>query len=181
MSIIIGYNNPQILMTNSGDANTTTLSLPLTNLTGRQVEQYEYVGWNGMQVDLSLDRDDVTRTELMDVYGVFITWNLSYSDFIQGTDLINFQSIIEGAFQGDTFQLIPRSDESWRYFDVNLVLNPFAVGIATGGSNAPFNKDFTISFKTKNMVKLLKWAVVIPPDTRIMYYRNNQAFMRAVV
>jgi len=160
MDISLGISNAKIVATLANKL--FSYSLPLTNKGGRQIEDYEvktirhYVQ--------GLDISDPTETILESVLGYRISWSFSYSDFVKGTDIEIFESILAKHKQGYTLTITPRVDNPARKFVIIPDNQTLALGINSGGYKAG-NNSWVFRFITKNLEQSLGLGVVIDPDS----------------
>lgn len=154
MSVVLGIENARVVATLAN--RTFTYELPLTNRNGRQIETYEIKKIR--HFTQGLDISTPTETILESVLGYRIYWDLSYSTFLDGDDVMNMVAILERYKQGYTLTLYPRADQDWRYFDVIPDNESLSLGISTGGYDG-FNTDWNFKFVTRNLEQDLKLQI----------------------
>lgn len=156
MSVVLGSSYARVVAKLAN--RTFTYNLPLTNLDGRQIEEYEV-----KKIRHELQNLDITSPEIEyaeSILGYRIRWNFSYATFIDGADVQNILGgILTRAKQGYTLTLYPRIDEEWRSFEVKIDSESFALGI---NRNATFNTDLVLRLVTKNLEPDLKIQVAQP-------------------
>jgi hypothetical protein len=164
MAIINGYDYSSIRVT-PADRNRTvfTINLPLTNLNGGMLETNQI---RKIEQELQgLDINAPTMPMVQRILGYTIYFDLSYTDFIKGADLMNIDLLLYSAQQGDALRLTPRIDQPSRWFDVILSNSEILLGLGKGGVQAWRNKAVTLQFRTKNLEQSLKWILVPEPST----------------
>ncbi len=75
-------------------------------------------------------------------------WDLNYSALADSTELLKIKAVLNYLQQGYRVHLYPHK-ELGRNFIVTTVKNRLSLGRHYGGSISPGEKDFSISFKTK--------------------------------
>lgn len=167
MGIIHGYDNAKFTVYPTSGRAPFSVSIPLTNLNGGQVESYEIRKVQHELIDLDSTNNSITKAQ--SVSGMFIRWTFSYVDFITGNDLLGFNKLFQAAIAGDRIQLMPRIDEGWRVFDVILDSNSFDVALRKGGINAVYHKGFQITFVTNELQTDLKWSIAEPNPAIVLW------------
>jgi len=161
MSIVLGYEYPTIRATLANRV--VSLTLPLTNLNGRQIEDYEV-----SKIRHYLQGFDIlnpVETIVESIKGYRISWTMSHSDFIEGEDVEIFDTILRLHKAGYTLQLTPRADQAWRFFTVIPDNETLSLGVDTGGSQAIFNTDWVFRLITTNLEQDLKLQQIVPAST----------------
>lgn len=174
MSLVLGIENARVVCTSG--SRTITYDLPLTNLQGRQIEHYDVVKVRHEVQSLDIDNPEITILEK--VLGYRISWDFSYSSYIEGADVVKMKNILDRYKQGYKLTLFPRVDELWRYFEVIPDNDTLSLGITSGGYSGG-NDSWNFRFITKNLEQDLKLQVIIPPPVGttgyVAYTLNNIA------
>lgn len=160
MSVVIGIENARVVATLAN--RTFTYELPLTNRNGRQIETYEIK--RVRHYVQGLDITDPTEEILEDVTRYRISWDLSYSTFLDAEDVMKLIAIQTRHSQGYTLTLIPRVDQPQRRFTVIPDNDSLSLGISTGGYSG-FNTDMNFRFITKSLVNDLQIEIAIDPTS----------------
>ncbi len=75
-------------------------------------------------------------------------WDLDYSALADSTELLKIKALLNYLQLGKTIHLYPHK-ELGRNFIITTVKDKFSLGRHYGGAGAPGEKDFQITFKTK--------------------------------
>lgn len=154
MGLVLGIENAKVVATLANRS--FTYELPLTNSNGRQIEDYETLTKRVEGVGDDPDNPEIEFIERVKGYRIY--WTFSHADFIEGSDVEVFNSILTRHKQGYNLRLTPRSDEEWRYFDVIPDNQTLSLGINSGGYTA-MNNSWVFRFVTKRLEPDLKLQV----------------------
>lgn len=167
MSLVLGIDNARIIASGTGEV---IIDLPLTNRDGRQIETYlpKRITHYTQNLDFTNPEEQILDT----ILGYRITWDLSYSTFLDAEDVVKMVSIMELHKQGYSLTLIPRIDQDWRFFEVIPDNASLSLGISTGGYSG-HNTDWNFRFITKNLEQSLKLQVAVAPELRNYTYGDN--------
>lgn len=168
MSIVLGCSYAKVKCESEGRLR--EFSLPLTNLNGKQIETHEVKRIRHYLQGLDIDNPTEQISER--VLGYRITWDLSFSEFIDGNDVVKFYDILKLYKAGYTITFIPREDQDWRYFEVIPDNETLSLGITSAGYYG-FNDNFVFRFVTKNLEPDLKISVIAPPSITIYSYGDS--------
>ena len=147
MNIINGYKEPRFKIYNGSGGLVSTIDLPLTGEKGL-IESYEVKKIRHELVDYST---------LQRIKGYIIHFTLHYDSYIRGDTLMKLKQILDYATGGYRLELIPRTDFSWRKFDVYLSSDSFELGLLGGYINSKGHRLPTLVFSTKYLQTEIPW------------------------
>lgn len=130
---------------------TTAVEIPLTNSGRGLKETYTPLGKTHELLSYSL----ATRID-----GWKINFEFGFDDYVKGTTLMKFKSILNGMQSGARYWLHPRSDNMIRKYEVSYVKDNFDILLERGGT---FHKGFKITFITTDKVDSLDWEIFVAP------------------
>jgi len=167
MSIVLGIDHARVVVSGTVE---TIIDLPLTNSNGRQIEDYVPITIRHEVQNLNFSNPQINTLEV--VLGYKIGFTFSHSDFIQGSNVEVFNSILKLHKAGATLTLIPRIDQDWRQFEVIPDNQTLSLGINSGGYDA-MNNGWVFRFITKNLESDLKLQVAVAEEDRNYPYGDE--------
>lgn len=107
-------------------------------------------------------------------------WELNYSSLAEASELLKIKSILNYIQRGYTIRLYPHK-EVQRYFFVTTVKERLTLGRHYGGSIAPGEKDFGITFRTMRPVttagNAINWVNLDEEGTPVSEILNQYKYL----
>jgi hypothetical protein len=146
---INGYRYPRFIIKTSAGLAVETINLSLCGRDGL-LETYDFNLVTVEQENMSKYQKSI---------GGKITFTLNYSDHSNRTNSLNIGKIIDYILEIHNYKifLIPRSEYTWRVFEVIYSGDPIDLQIAKGGVNSRGMKGLVLKFETKDKVTDVNW------------------------
>lgn len=145
-----GWQAPRFIINRTGTAKTIDLNLRFQGFT-------EYVEENYIEHELL----DGTIAEKF-LYAHYF-WDLNYSALSESSELLKIKAVLNYLQTGATVELQPHKEIN-RVFFVTSVKDRLSLGRHYGGAISPGEKDFSISFRTKQPITsagaAINWAEI---------------------
>ncbi len=146
---INGYKYPRFIIKTSAGAAVETINLSLCGNDGL-IETYDFNL-------VTVEQENMTKYQKS--IGGKITFTLNYSDHSNRTNSLSIGSLINYILEIQDYKiyLIPRSEYTWRVFEVIYSGEAIDLQIAKGGVNARGMKGLVLKFETKEKVLDVNW------------------------
>jgi hypothetical protein len=149
MSIILGTGKTIFKAITGRD---TDIIFPLTN-SGRGL----VIGYDVKKKE----HDLLNYSTAQRIDGYKLIFDLSFEDFVFGDTMMKFKALVNSLQAGNRWNIYPRSNNEFLYYEILWVSDNFEVANETGNQ---FHKRFKARFITKRFVSSIDRQIFIAPD-----------------